>query len=279
LRFHIVCVFCATMAATVPEVIDLDADDDEVEEGSTSHAVPRQPAKDREYRRLQAFAQGWRGQCLSASAAENNMWRWRCSRGHEWEASAEQVTLERMWCPRWVCQRGQHPLKAQQAPPVRQLWQLAAAGRCALVDPTESTTDPTVAMRWRCANGCLFSSTLSELSKVPGWCPMCDEFRRKAMHQMSDYASRRGGVCHEAPTGDLRWFRCLDDAVIRICCERKHVFGLTSPQMGMGQWCSQCPPPAPPPVAAAGAGPSAARERGSPYPAFTAASLAAEYAA
>ena len=79
--------------------------------------------------------------------------------------------------------------------------------------------------------------------------------------------------------GDLRWFRCLDDAVIRICCERKHVFGLTSPQMGMGQWCSQCPPPAPPPVAAAGAGPSAARERGSPYPAFTAASLAAEYAA
>ena len=49
-----------------------------------------------------------------------------------------------MWCPRWVCQRGQHPLKAQQAPPVRQLWQLAAAGRCALVDPTESTTDPTV---------------------------------------------------------------------------------------------------------------------------------------
>ena len=27
--------------------------------------------------------------------------------------------------------------------------------------------------------------------------------RSQAMHQMSDYASRRGGVCHEAPTGKL----------------------------------------------------------------------------
>ena len=85
----------------------IDCEDEE--EITVEHASVVPPQLDR----LQARARAWRGECLSTNHVPGGQLRWKCSRGHIFEASVIAVDQQRFWCPHWVCLRGVHPLQRQ----------------------------------------------------------------------------------------------------------------------------------------------------------------------
>ena len=200
---------------------------------------------------LQALAKAWRGECLSSvGELSNPRLRWRCSRGHEFEASAESVKMQRVWCPRWKCQRGNHPMCAQpldRKPPPGVLLEMCRASGCRPLN-TENhlIQDVDSKLQWVCAHGCRFEQSLLDGEKVPGWCPRCDADRREKLRSAQEIASRRGGQTVEAPADTLRWHRDMG-AAVQVCCAQKHTFPLGLKKIIDGDWCPDCPPPDPPP--------------------------------
>ena len=198
---------------------------------------------------LQALAKAWRGECLSSvGELSNPRLRWRCSRGHEFEASAESVKMQRVWCPRWKCQRGNHPMCAQpldRKPPPGVLLEMCRASGCRPLN-TENhlIQDVDSKLQWVCAHGCRFEQSLLDGEKVPGWCPRCDADRREKLRAAQEIASRRGGQTVEAPADTLRWHRDMG-AAVQVCCAQKHTFPLGLKKIIDGDWCPDCPPPDP----------------------------------
>ena len=94
---------------------EIDDDDDEEEDGRDgggsgvqSAAQSRGVARRADLAALQALARDWRGECTQK---RDGTLEWKCSRGHTWEAEAEDVLLHHSWCPHWKCLRGVHPLR------------------------------------------------------------------------------------------------------------------------------------------------------------------------
>lgn len=57
------------------------------------------------FNEIQQLARSRGGECLSGSYSDNaSLLRWRCARGHEWEASLRNVKHNNSWCP--ICGAG-----------------------------------------------------------------------------------------------------------------------------------------------------------------------------
>ena len=118
-------------------------DDDEEDGGAASSSQPDDedalPPR-LQLARLQELAAQWRGECLSTELEAGAMLKWKCSRGHEFDATSEQVELQRFWCPHWICLRGVHPMarakKAGEKPPAKRLLQMASSCQCTRKPPS-----------------------------------------------------------------------------------------------------------------------------------------------
>jgi len=63
--------------------------------------VPGRPIDPKRLSLLQEAAADFGGECLSDSYhGMRRHYRWRCARGHEWQAQAEYVVGQRQWCAR-----------------------------------------------------------------------------------------------------------------------------------------------------------------------------------
>lgn len=92
---------------------------------------------------MQALAKKRRGQCLSKKYVHSETkLRWRCAKGHEWEASPSNVKRRGSWCPACVgLLRGT----------IEQMQALAKArdGVCLSTVYVNNKAK----LRWRCAEG------------------------------------------------------------------------------------------------------------------------------
>lgn len=135
--------------------------------------------------RAKEFAESKGGQCLStAYLGKNQKLRWRCDRGHEWEAPHARVVNGRAWCPE--CGKD----KCREATRHRLGW-YEGLERCKRYAESKggevlSTEYRGVRRRliWRCALGHTFHAEPFQLLPKPslkgGWCRECTRLSARA---------------------------------------------------------------------------------------------------
>ncbi len=109
--------------------------------------------------------------------------RWKCHKGHEWQASLVNVSNKGSWCPFCSGRRGRT---------LRQLQEAAAAkgGRCL----AEAYTNMKAPIDWQCASGHTWTSDANHIVCHGRWCPQCSSLKLSIQDAM-DAAARRGGSC------------------------------------------------------------------------------------
>ena len=124
------------------------------------------------------------GRCLSlAFISTHSKLKWRCSLGHEWDATLSSIEHSNSWCPH--CS-GRARLGISDAQ------QLASkfGGEC-LSSNYKNSRSP---LRWRCAKGHEWKSSYG--SALGGsWCPECKGVKRLTLQDAQQIASERGGEC------------------------------------------------------------------------------------
>jgi Probable Zinc-ribbon domain len=154
------------------------------------------------------------GLCLSEEYfnSSSNL-RWRCSKGHEWEAKPAQVKRG-TWCP----QSGK-----DNASNANRKWSLEKI--CAIAEERggscleRSFTSIAKPMRWRCSEGHEWEAVALNIIHSKSWCRECGKRkignanRKWSLEKICAIAEERGGSCLERSftsiKNRMRW-RCSE---------------------------------------------------------------------
>jgi len=119
---------------------------------------------------LRTLAAAKGGECLSDAYLSNHKpLRWRCSRGHEWSASASAIKNAESWCPKCA---GRCKLSLQD---VRAL----AIGH-GLVCLSSVYVNRKRQLHWRCADNHEWVASLGQMTREQWACPMCELAKKAA---------------------------------------------------------------------------------------------------
>jgi hypothetical protein len=118
--------------------------------------------------KLQQAAQARGGECLAeAYKGVNHKYRWRCSHGHEWEASGANIVRGKSWCP--VCGRLARAKSRRLGIEVCRQAAEHKGGACLSSEYVNSDTK----LRWRCAKGHEWEAIPHSVIRNGHWCPIC----------------------------------------------------------------------------------------------------------
>lgn len=116
---------------------------------------------------LRDFAAGKNGECLSPNyQGSHTKHRWKCSHGHDWEATPNQIINKKTWCPQ--CSYQQLKVFTYTIGEMRQ----AAAkhgGKC--LSPEYLGTHRK--LLWECREGHRWQTTPHSILNHGTWCPEC----------------------------------------------------------------------------------------------------------
>ena len=166
------------------------------------------------------------GRCLS-DRYRNSATRleWRCSKGHEWSATALQVKKGH-WCP--FC--------ARVAPLSLLILRRIAAqkgGSCLSLVYVNSS-DP---VRWKCAIGHEWLARAHSI-RSGNWCPVCAHNQRLTLEEMRQIARERGGKClstsYKNASTPLMWV-CRQGHHWKACAAN-----VKRGRRRKGSWCREC---------------------------------------
>ena len=134
---------------------------------------------------MQVLAATKGGKCLSEQYQNlQGRLRWSCAKGHEWEASANDVRNKGSWCP--YCARvARLDLKTMRVMAEKR------GGQCLSTEYINSETK----LHWRCAKGHEWASAPSTMRHRGTWCPYCAGKGRLTIEEMQEIAKSRGGEC------------------------------------------------------------------------------------
>lgn len=119
--------------------------------------------RDRTISDLEVFAHRRGGKCLSAKyTTKESKYLWRCSKGHEWEATAGSVINSNTWCP--SCARNQSFTIGDAVKHARK-----HKGLC-LSDAYINCDTP---LQWQCRRGHTFQRSFFGARKAKNYCPVC----------------------------------------------------------------------------------------------------------
>ena len=184
--------------------------------------------------REHAIKQG--GECLSTSAS-NNLSRiyFKCSEGHEWDASVANVLYKNSWCPKCV---GKKISKIK-----RGVW--ASKMKTRLIERAKEKGGTLVSkeyfnnshkMEFKCSKGHLFETTPTSILNGGTWCPICLNKLPKsdALVRLKDFAMRKGGEClsdkYVTATTKYLWK-----------CNKGHVWrAISDSVINSNTWCPKC---------------------------------------
>lgn len=173
-------------------------------------------------RDMKAVATERGGECLSPIYLGPMVpLRWRCAKGHEWEAPPQFVRFQHTWCPH--CWNG----------PRKGIATVRADARThggVLLSPRFLGVD--VPHRYRCRLGHEFET---RPSRVAGgrWCARCGQAAAHDLERLQDVVARRGGELVSDRSGQSR------DRV-RVRCSEGHEWLTLQSNLMSGAWCRSC---------------------------------------
>ncbi len=170
------------------------------------------------------------GSCLSPNySGVDHKYRFRCAKGHEWDATFYSVVRRGQWCAR--CS-GRKVVPEEQLEIARSLAS-QKGGECL----TDQYMGSQSQMTWRCANGHEWQGTYSNIVNRGKWCPWCAGNKVDSATQLvraQQVSQSHGGeLLTPAYTGNkvpMRW-RCSEGH------EWNASFGTV---VGRGAWCGRC---------------------------------------
>jgi hypothetical protein len=156
---------------------------------------------------MQSIAQERGGLCLSKRYVDSKTkLRWRCVRGHEWDAAPSAVKLG-SWCRRCSVEINAAKLRIT----LEEIRSLAKSkgGECL---STQYIGNKNSKLQWQCAQGHVWQASLGKVRNSGSWCPICARLRRSlTLNDMKALAHSKGGEClsdtYHGLRGKLRW-RC-----------------------------------------------------------------------
>jgi len=148
------------------------------------------------------------GACLSDTyKGGTSKLRWKCAKGHEWEASTNSVIRNRSWCA--VCTG----LKVDPGEMLQKAHEKAIKHGGLCISDTYINSNKSM-LRWRCAEGHEWNAVFGSVVSAGTWCGICkgqhvDPVNRIRIAQ--EKAKSRGGLClsitYTTKSSPLR-FRC-----------------------------------------------------------------------
>lgn len=139
------------------------------------------------------------GECLSDEYVDaNTKLRWKCAKGHKWEAVPSSVKNQGTWCP--VC-------GGSQKLTIEEMHALASVrgGKCLSDEYANMHTK----LRWRCAEGHEWDAASGHIKHRKQWCPTCSGTQKLTIEEMHALADARGGKClsdeYTNAATKLRW--------------------------------------------------------------------------
>jgi len=173
------------------------------------------------------------GECLSGRYTNTTTkLRWRCAKGHEWEAIPQNV-IRNHWC--MICENERQG--RQKAHAIEMMHKVAAerGGEC-LSETYKNNLTP---LRWRCKHGhewnAVASSVLSYGKNKGSWCPICAGRLSKPaqLRLLTDLAKSRGGLLLSKQYVDAR-------TPLRWSCSEGHIWKAAPDCVKRGTWCRLC---------------------------------------
>lgn len=167
------------------------------------------------------------GTCLNVKEYTNahSKLKWRCSKGHEWEASYANVNYGK-WCPYCAVTR-----RADLRRTTKQELDIIAAnkdGKC-----LSEYTNVNDKILWECKFGHQFKAFLTNV-KSDHWCPYCSKNAKLDINTMQELAKSKNGICLSTD------YKGIDVKLIWQCNEG-HIFELTPNYVrNRNIWCKIC---------------------------------------
>jgi hypothetical protein len=173
---------------------------------------------------MQRLARERGGECLSTEYRNSaEKLRWRCARGHEWEATGRDVRNSDSWCPKCAGVARLTIADAQRAA-------AAQGGQCLSTDYRNSRTK----LRWRCAKGHEWEAALADIANNGNWCAVCSRKAKLTIEEMRSIATERGGECLSERYVNL-------NTKLDWRCALGHEWRATPNNVKHGRsWCPEC---------------------------------------
>lgn len=124
------------------------------------------------------------GDCLSQKYINNKTnLRWKCSKGHEWNATPKNVKNHGTWCPE--CSSNKLTIK--------EMHELAKSrgGKCL----SEKYIGNQNKLKWKCSKGHEWEAAPHHIKNSGTWCPKCASPKKLSIKEMQELAKFRGGKC------------------------------------------------------------------------------------
>ena len=162
------------------------------------------------------------GECLSNEYVNNHTkLKWRCSEGHEWEATSSNVINNDSWCP--IC-AGNIPSSIEEMKEIAG----SRGGECLSDDYVNAHSK----LKWKCSTGHEWDA-IPDSIKRGSWCPICAGKIPLTIEEMKEIAKNRGGLClsdeYINDRTKLKW-RCSED----------HEWEAIPTHIKRGSWCPIC---------------------------------------
>lgn len=172
---------------------------------------------------MQGIAAKRGGRCLSTAYVNSTTkLRWECSKGHQWEATPNNVRNGDRWCPTCF---GSNPYTLADM----QALASARQGECLSL----SYTNVRAKLRWRCSKGHEWAASATSLLSRKSWCPHCAGQTKVGLSKLKALAAAKGGACL-AETYLNNRVKC------RWRCAFGHEWDARVSHVLAGHWCPYC---------------------------------------
>ena len=180
---------------------------------------------------MRALAVSRGGTCLSTNyTSSKDRLRWRCAKGHEWEAAANPV-IAGHWCPK--C--GFEKIARLFALTIEDMREAARkkGGEC-LSTTYENNRSR---LRWRCSKGHEWEAIGNSIRNGT-WCPRCkaEQIGKRSAHTMGHMkaiAAKNGGLCLSTNYQNNR-------SILHWRCGQGHEWKAVAMNIIRGSWCPIC---------------------------------------
>ena len=162
------------------------------------------------------------GECLSNHYVNHSKYlKWKCKKGHIWEAPFNNVKNSKTWCPECG---GSKKLE------IRELQKIAEdrGGKCLSKEYINNKTF----LEWECSQGNKWHANPNNIKNTSTWCPYCAG-KKINIEDMKSLANKRGGKClsneYINQYVKLEWE-----------CSKFHRWFAKPKYIKSGTWCPKC---------------------------------------